>query len=197
MIVPRHFQAPASVAATLLTSGNAVASCPRSLHSFPAFTVGSATAWLAERAGFKHVVSADGDAVALARLVATTLTPPDGPLFVPAGQGQSIELAVSMRRLGFRVIRRVAYQAVGVEILPDAATSGLQDGNLMAALFYSAQTSRHFVRLVTAAGLDKFVGNVEAVSISERAAMALRSLPWRRIRVAKMPNQDAMLVLLR
>jgi len=65
-----------------------------------------------------------------------------------------------------------------------------------AAMFFSGETSRHFVRLLRSAGLIDTVQDVEAVSISERAAMALGSLPWRRIRVAAKPNQDAMLALL-
>jgi len=63
-------------------------------------------------------------------------------------------------------------------------------------MFFSGETSRHFVRLLRAAGLVEAVRNVEAVSISERAAVALRPLPWRRISVAAKPNQDAMLALL-
>jgi uroporphyrinogen-III synthase len=63
-------------------------------------------------------------------------------------------------------------------------------------MFFSGDTSRHFVHLLSAAGLVDAVANVEAVSISERAAVALRTLHWRRIRIAARPNQDAMLALL-
>lgn len=188
---------PTKVAATLLTSGNAVASCPKSLYSLPVFAVGAATAALAQGVGFRHVVSADGDATALVSLVASTLVPGDGPLFLPAGRGQGASLAAAMRRLGFRVLRRVAYEAKGVETLPQQAVTALRNGSVDIAMFYSAETSRQFVRLILAARLENSVRDVEAVSISEQAAMALRSLPWRRIRVAAKPNQDAMLVLLR
>jgi uroporphyrinogen-III synthase len=63
-------------------------------------------------------------------------------------------------------------------------------------MFFSGETSRHFVRLLRAAHLVAAIRDAEAVSISERAAVALRPLPWRRIHVAAMPNQDAMLALL-
>jgi len=63
-------------------------------------------------------------------------------------------------------------------------------------MFFSGETSRHFVRLIEAAGLIDSVRDVDAVSISEAAAVPLRSLPWRCIGVAAKPNQDAMLVLL-
>jgi len=63
-------------------------------------------------------------------------------------------------------------------------------------MFFSGETSRHFVRLLRAAALADAIRDVDAVSISERAAVPLRPLPWRRISVAAKPNQDAMLVLL-
>lgn len=188
---------PTKVAATLLTSGNAVAGCPKSLYVLPVFAVGAATAALAQRVGFRHVFSADGDSTALASLVASKLVPEDGPLFLPTGRGQGVSLAAAMRRLGFRVIRRVAYQAKAVKTLPQQAVTALRTGSVDIAMFYSGETSRQFVRLILAARLENSVRDVEAVSISEQAAMALRPLPWRRIRVAAKPNQDSMLVLLR
>jgi uroporphyrinogen-III synthase len=195
-IIARDLHAPGHVAATLLTSRNAVAACPPSLHDRPVFAVGTATAAQATEAGFRRVFNADGDATALASLVADTLSPADGSLFLPTGQGQGAELTESLRRHGFHVIRRVAYQAAGVPALPDSAATHLRQGDLAAVMFFSGETSRHFVRLLRAAALADAVQDVEAVSISERAAVPLRHLPWRRISVAAKPNQDAMLVLL-
>jgi uroporphyrinogen-III synthase len=195
-IIHRNVRPPDQLAATLLTSRNAVQACPPSLHDHPVFAVGAATAAQAKKTGFSRVFSADGDATALATLVANTLAPQDGTLFLPTAQRQGGELAASLRQRGFRVLRRVAYEAVSVETLPQAAAGALRQGELAAAMFFSGETSRHFVRLLRAAELGEAVRDVEAVSISERAAVALRSLPWRRICVAAKPNQDAMLALL-
>jgi uroporphyrinogen-III synthase len=184
------------VAAILLTSRNAVSACDRSLHDRPVFAVGTATATNAKEAGFSQVFDAEGDAAALADLVAATLTPADGTLLLPTGKGQGGDLAALLRRRGFRVARRVAYHASGVPMLPDAAAAPLRHGQLAVAMFFSAETARHFVHLLEAAQMTEAVRDVEAVSISERAAMPLRPLPWRRIRVAAKPNQDAMLGLL-
>jgi uroporphyrinogen-III synthase len=195
-IIAREVRAPDHVAAILMTSRNVVSLCPASLRDCPVFAVGSATATLATEAGFSHVLDANGDAGALANLVAGALSPADGSLFLPAGQGQGTVLATSLRRLGFHVVRRVAYQAAGVPVMPEAAATHLRQGDLAAAMFFSGETSRHFVRLLRAAKLAGVVHDIEAVSISERAAVPLRALRWRRISVAAKPNQDAMLVLL-
>jgi uroporphyrinogen-III synthase len=195
-IVAREVRAPYGVAATLLTSQNAVAACPSFLHDSPVFAVGTATANRAAASGFKRVFNAHGDADTLAGLVADTLSPADGSLFLPTGQGQGTDLATLLRQRGYHVVRRVAYQAVGVPMLPEPAATCLRQHQLAAAMFFSANTACHFVHLLRAAALSDSVRDVEAVSISERAAVALRPLPWRRISVAAKPNQDAMLVLL-
>ena len=187
---------PNHVAATILTSRNAVPACASFLHDRPVFAVGTATAAGATQAGFSRVFNVDGDAGALACLIADTLSPKDGSLFLPIGQGQGADLAASLRQRGFTILRRVAYRAVSVPVLPEAAATHLRQHGMAAAMFFSGETSRHFVHLLQAAGLADAVRDVEAVSISQRAAMALRVLPWRRIRVAAKPNQDAMLVLL-
>jgi uroporphyrinogen-III synthase len=187
---------PDHLAATVLTSRNAVPACPPSMHDRPVFAVGNATAALASEGGFSRVFSADADAMALANLIADTLSPSEGTLFLPTAQGQGSELAASLRQRGFRVLRRVAYKAASVDSLPQAAALCLRQGQVEAAMFFSGETSRHFVRLLRAAELVDAVRGLEAVSISERAAMALRPLPWRRLSVAAKPNQDAMLALL-
>jgi uroporphyrinogen-III synthase len=195
--VEGDYHLPDRISATLVTSRNAVPACPRSLHRQPVFAVGSATAACAIAAGFTRVIDADGDAAALATLVAASLSPNDGTLFFPTARGQGFALTNSLRKHGFRVIRRVAYQAAPVPVLPDVAVSDLQHDQLTAALFFSTETARHFVRLVLESGLGEAVNNVEAVSISERSAMALKKLNWARVSVAVKPNQEAMLALLK
>lgn len=188
---------PGQFAATVLTSRNAVPACPAACLDRPAFTVGSATAARAREAGFTRVIDADADAAALPGVIAATLGRERQRLFLPTGLGQGTDLAKALRDQGFRVLRRVAYRAAPVAALPEAALRHLQNRNIQIALFFSGETARAFVRLILAAGLTETVADIEAVSISERSAMALRGLPWRRISVAARPNQDAMLVLLK
>lgn len=147
-------------------------------------------------AGFKHVRTARGDAVALAGLVSEMLFPEDGSLFLPTARGQGMDLAGVLRQKGFRVVRHVVYHSVAVPALPVEAEAHLRHRQVEAAMFFSTEAARHFVHLVRAAKLNDAVHDVEAVSISERPTMALRQLNWRRISVAASPNQDAMLALL-
>jgi uroporphyrinogen-III synthase len=186
-----------TIAAVVLTSRHAIAACPSTLHAHPAFAVGPATATRAAAAGFRNVVNADGDADAVVERICTHLQPATGSIFLPTTTGQGERLATRLRSLGFRVIRRVAYRVLPKPALPEIVTENLRSARIASALFFSAESARHFVRLIIAADLVDTVGNVEAVSISQRPVVALERLPWRRISVASKPNQDAMLALLK
>ena len=183
--------------AILVTSGNAIPSLPASHRHLPLFAVGEATAARARAAGFTQVNSADGDANALAALVARSCDRHAGPLLLASGRGQGEGLAADLRTRGFRVLRRVVYAAAPTSSLPDAARHAFASGGLAAALFFSAETARQCVRLLQAARLHEAVRPVDALAIGQAAAVALQALPWRRICVAARPNQDAMLALLR
>ena len=184
------------IAATLLTSSNAIAGCPPQCVELPAFAVGDATAARARAAGFTNVRSAGGDAVALADLVVATLRYDAGSLLLPTGHSLGADLARDLRSRGFRVVRRTVYRIGRPAALPAVIPRHLLRRDARGALFFSAETARHFVNLIQSAGLDDAVNSVAAISISERAGVALRALPWRRISVASRPNQDAMLALL-
>lgn len=198
-IVPAAAKLPAAdgLAAILVTSGNALAAFSPAYFASLMLTVGDATAAKARQAGFTRVVSADGDATDLAGLVSRQVQPAAGPLLLASGQGQGHALAATLRQAGYRVIRRVAYRAARVPDLPQPVTAALAAGQVRAAMFFSAETARHFVRLIRRARLGEALRHSDAVAIGRAAGVALTALPWRRISVAAKPNQDEMLALLR
>ena len=188
---------PDRIAALLLTSGGAIGSMPATYHPVTAFTVGDATARRARAAGFATVFSADGDAAALAALVRTRLDPTTGTVLLASGRGQGMPLATDLRASGYRVTRRVVYEAAPVPRLPPGVASALLDDNMDTVMFFSAETARRFLRLVRAAGLMETLRDREAITIGHQAGMALEGSPWSRVRVAGKPTQDEMLALLR
>jgi uroporphyrinogen-III synthase len=188
---------PAKIAAVLLASGSAIDPLPRTYSRIPILTVGDATAARARQAGFTNVLSAGGDAPALAALVRDRLDPLGGTLLLAAGQRQSLALAAKLRASGFRVARRVVYAAEPAGQLPAAAKAALLDANVRTVLFFSAETARCFMRLVREADLIDSLHNREALTIGTAAAVALEAPHWARVRVAGRPTQDEMLALLR
>lgn len=195
--LPTPLPSSGQVQAILVTSRNAIQALPASHRHLPLFAVGDATAQRARSAGFDRVASADGDAAALADLVARTVIAHAGPLLLATGRLQGNPLAADLRRRGFAVVRRVVYAAEPVPALPAAAGAALSAGTVRAAMFFSAETARTCVHLLQGAALHEAVRTVDALAIGRPAAVALEALPWRRVRVAARPGQDAMLALLR
>jgi uroporphyrinogen-III synthase len=187
---------PQDAAAVLITSGNAVVSLPTWARARPLFAVGDATAERAHAEGFTHVLSANGDASDLAALVHRTLPPQLGQLLLLTGKGQGAALTDLLHAQQRDVAVREVYEAVAVPTLPARAAAALQDADLRAAMLFSAETARQFVRLVTAAGLEASTQNTDACAISQATGVALEALRWRRIRIASRPNQEEMLALL-
>lgn len=188
---------PGGLRAILATSGNAIAAIPPRWRGLPLLAVGDATARRARAAGFATVESADGDADALASLVASRLSPSGPPLLLASGAGQGEALAEALRAQGFDVIRREVYAARPVDGLPEAARRALDGLCLRAAMFFSAETARVFASLIGTAARAQRAEGVEALAIGPPAGVALSGLPWRTIRIAARPTQDEMLALLR
>jgi uroporphyrinogen-III synthase len=196
-VLPCRIPPAESLQAIVTASGNAIPALPPSYHRLPLLAVGETTASRARAAGFSRVSSADGDARALAALAERTCDIQGAPLLLATGRNQGEALATDLRVRGFRVVRRAVYAALPVPVLPEAARQALAAGGVGTALFFSAETARHFVLLVRRARLQEAPRTIEALAIGQPAAVALKVLPWRRIRVAARPTQDAMLALLR
>ena len=180
----------------LVTSSNALPALGSDFFDIPLWAVGHATAQRASRAGFRTVASADGDATALARLITEHIRPEQGRLLLVSGRGQGMPLAAMLRTLGFRITRRVAYDTQPTQILPDAAARALRAGSVGHALFFSPETARVFHGLAQRLDFGPLLTRCDALAISQRTAVALRGLPWRRISVAAAPDQDSLLALL-
>ena len=180
----------------LVTSSNALPALGTDFLDIPLWAVGRATAQRASQAGFRTVASADGDATALARLITEHIHPAKGRLLLASGRGQGMPLAAMLRTLGFRITRRVAYDTQPTQILPDAAARALRAGSVSHALFFSPETAHVFHRLAQRLDFGPLLTRCDALAISQRTAVALRGLPWRRINVAAAPDQDSLLALL-
>ena len=195
--LPATLPASDRLQAVLIASGNALAGLPTAYRALPLLAVGDASAARARTAGFTEVLSADGDADALAMLACAHCDPAGLPLLLAVGRGRSLMLAAALRARGFRVMRRATYAATPVRALPEPAAAALREKGLRAALFFSAETARQFARLLIRGGLREAVREIDACAIGQPAATAIDTLPWRRVLRAAKPTQDAMLALLR
>jgi uroporphyrinogen-III synthase len=184
-----------AVKALLFTSANGVRAfaAKSERRDLEIYAVGDRTAAAARQAGFLQVASADGDVAALARLVETDRKPEDGALLHVSGAVRAGNLAETLGAKGFTVQHAALYEAVPATALNDAATAAIDEGGLDGVLLFSPRTAKHFVELVTAAGLSDNAGKLHAWCLSRAVAEALAPLGLAELHVAPEPTQASLL----
>jgi uroporphyrinogen-III synthase len=183
------------VQAILATSANGVRALSRRLvrRDLPVFAVGPKTARAATDAGFHRVKSADGDAEALAKAVASWTSPQQGQLVHASGVETEGKLAAALVACGFQVRTEFLYDVSAVVELPVIARDALSRGEVNGVLLFSPRSARIFAELISHAGLNDTASSLIGVCISRAAALNIASLNMHDVRVAKRPNQRSLL----
>jgi uroporphyrinogen-III synthase len=190
-------------AAVLVTSANAVRAVAAHrrkdrLLGVPVFAVGRRSAAAAREAGFADVVSADGDAGDLARLVAARASAQQSnhPLLWLAGEDRATDLAEALASRGIVVHTVVVYRAVAETALPLAVRGALAAGAIDGVLHYSRRSADAFEALAMAAGIDLKSLPTRHFCLSAQVAEPFRQIGVAALAVAPHPDEAALLALL-
>jgi uroporphyrinogen-III synthase len=188
-------------AAVLTTSANAaraVATHARigELRTVPLYTVGGRSAEAARAAGFTSVRSADGDANDLIGIVAQELAGAAAPLLYLAGEDRSVDLAAELGHHGLTVRTAVVYRAAAAERFPPAAEQAIAKGELDSVLHYSRRSADAFLRCADAASLRERALTLTHICLSIQVAAPLAKAGAKDVRVARRPDEDALLALI-
>ncbi len=185
--------------AVLMTSANAartIAAHPLrdKLLCLPLYAVGRQTARTAREIGFTQVISADGDAGDLARLVSGAVG--GGKLLYLAGNDRARDLPGELAAAGLRVDTAVIYRATAAKNLPRAAQEALQQGTLNGALHYSQRSVRILLDCVESAGLLAQFSPLRHYCLSPRVAEPLAAAGASDIQIAPRPDEAALIGLI-
>jgi uroporphyrinogen-III synthase len=203
--VPFHVDAGARYRGVIVTSANAlrvIAKHPlrQQLLGLPVFTVGDHTAQAASAIGFGEVVSADGDAVALRRLIVSRFgaraKAGAGPLLYLAAAETSRDLAGDLERLHIAVDRLTVYRTVAAGRVPAEIEAAFAANSIAAVLHYSRRSAEAFVAAVRASALEISALAVPQCCLSDAVAGPLRAAGAGRIAVAQQPREDALFAAL-
>lgn len=170
----------------------------------PLFAVGAATARAASECGFKTVISGDGDGVALARLVKTTLTPREDATPGSDVSRRLLYLAGRPREGGFE--NELADGAIELSVAEiyemqplhwerpvlRACLEPIPD----AVLLYSRETARIFFDLMDTHALAPLLGATRFICISEKVLDVVPATHRGRAVASATPSEHAMLQLL-
>lgn len=194
--------APTSAIAILMTSGNAARAAAAhpalgAIRRLPVLAVGRQTAEAARAAGFADVISAEGDAAALAALAAQRFGSRAATLLYLAGNDRARNLAADLAPGGIAIETVVIYRARAVQSLPAAARAALAAGTIAGVLHYSARTAAIFLQCAARDGLTETARGLAHYCLSRRVAQTLRDAQFEHVLVAARPDEAAMLDLLK
>jgi Uroporphyrinogen-III synthase len=196
-----HEDINARYSAVIVTSANALRGIEPHLKGhrmleLPLFAVGEHTAAAARRAGFTHVVSANGDAANLRDLVLASLRAKElkkaSTLLYLAGAEIARDLASELEESGFRVVTQTTYKMIAVKSLPPEACDAFAANQVEAVLHYSQPSARAFLDAARAAGVEISALAIPQCCISAAVASVLRDAGATQVVVAATPDENAL-----
>jgi uroporphyrinogen-III synthase len=196
-----HEDMNARYSAVIVTSANALRGIEPHLKGhrmleLPLFAVGEHTAAAARRAGFTHVVSANGDAANLRDLVLASLKAKElkkaSTLLYLAGAEIARDLASELEENGFRVVTQTTYRMIAVKSLPREACDAFAANQVEAVLHYSQRSARAFLDAARAAGVEISALAIPQCCISAAVASVVRDAGATQVVVAATPDENAL-----
>ena len=196
-----HEDMNARYSAVIVTSANALRGIEPHLKGhrmleLPLFAVGEHTAAAARRAGFTHVVSANGDAANLRDLVLASLKAKElkkaSTLLYLAGAEFARDLASELEESGFRVVTQTTYKMIAVKSLPRETCDAFAANQVEAVLHYSQRSARAFLDAARAAGVEISALAIPQCCISAAVASVVRDAGATQVVVAATPDENAL-----
>jgi uroporphyrinogen-III synthase len=196
-----HEDMNARYSAVIVTSANALRGIEPHLKGhrmleLPLFAVGEQTAAAARRAGFTHVVSANGDAANMRDLVFASLRAKElkkaSTLLYLAGAEIARDLASELEESGFRVVTQTTYRMIAVKSLPRETCDAFAANQVEAVLHYSQRSARAFLDAARAAGVEISALAIPQCCISAAVASVVRDAGATQVVVAATPDENAL-----
>jgi uroporphyrinogen-III synthase len=158
--------------------------------------VGEHTATAAHRAGFTHVISANGDAAGLrdcvlASVKAKALKKASTLLYL-AGADMAHDLASELGEHGFRVVTQTTYKMSPVSSLPPEVCDAFAANRVEAVLHFSRRSARAFLDAARAGGVEISALSIPQCCISASVASVLRDAGATQVMVAASPDENAL-----
>jgi uroporphyrinogen-III synthase len=195
----------AGYGAVIVTSANALrAIAPQAaltrLKELPLFAVGEHTAEAARDLGFRSIIAADGDAVALRDLIAASARAKTlkkaATLLYLAGADLARDLAGELGERGFNVVTQTTYRMAPIPALPREVCDAFATNAIEAVLHYSRRSVRAFLDAARAGGVEISALAVPQCCLSEAIASVVRDAGATQVMVARTSDEKALFEVL-
>ena len=192
------FPPAAPVDAVVVSSANALRvlqpAVLESIRLLPVFTVGVATARMAQTLGL-DAISGPGTAEQLPATIARRFASPARLLYL-AGEPRKPVLEQSLAASGYTLIVHLCYRMESATSLTSAARAALEDGAVDAVLHFSQESAKRFSTLVVAAGCADAARPIRHICMSADVVAGLKALNPGITQCAERPTEEALLRLL-
>ncbi|MBL4907170.1 MAG: uroporphyrinogen-III synthase [Sneathiella sp.] len=183
------------VQAFIVTSANGIEGLIKRTgnRDLPLYAVGEKTAEAAKEAGFKNVLSADGDVDTLTALITKSAVKSDGDLLHVGGARLAGDLKVKLEHSGFSYRREILYDAVDETDFQKDAIRALEDETLDGVVLFSPHTAKIFATIIEHKGLSPHLKGVTAWCLSNNVAVEIADLPFKESFIAPSPTEASLL----
>lgn len=182
--------------AIILTSRNGARSLEKHVldKETPVYCIGDRTALEARRIGFKNTFTAKGGAEALETLILKKCEDKKGLIVHYSGKVVQGDLIGNLDKKGYIAKRVLSYKANKLK-LSDTLIKALISRKIDGGAFYSARTGTTFSEQVIEQGLEEYIKPLTAYVMSDNIAEAIKSLPWKEIKISLMPFEGSLINL--
>lgn len=186
----------------LLTSINALRTLKESgvALSRPLFVVGKRLAESAKDLGVQHVIYCGKTAKEMEEYVQAHIDKEKSSFLYLSPQEPSEDIVGSLKEKGYTIASQVVYRTEAVEVLPTAILEQIGQGNLCGIVFFSIKTAKVFLALLEQYQQCYSAKSLNLFCFSENIAQVFHQYgkeKFQKIRVAKQPNRESMLALIR
>lgn len=166
------------------------------LLKLPLYAVGKHTAEAARAAGFRNVVTADGDAPALRETILAGMRAKmfkkSAPLLYLAGADLARDLSGELAAHGIEVVTKTTYRMTPVLNFPAGIRDALAAGRIEAVLHYSRRSAQAFFAATRTAGIEITALAIVQCCLSDAVAAEAREAGAARVAVARKPDESAL-----
>lgn len=198
-IQPVDFEVPDPAAYDVLvfTSAHAVSAYAGNVRicSQRVYTVGSATAERALQKGFADVRTPTGKAADVPDFIEQHEQKNVRILYLH-GRDISYPLEDAMRERGFSMDSAVVYEALKSSTIGKDCIRAMRSGEKGIVMLFSKRTAEAFVDAVCAEKLEKALGHIKVLCISDSVVKYVQAYSWDGVYVSENPDAPSMLDLL-
>lgn len=162
----------------------------------PAFCVGSKTQKAALELGLKKTHTASGGGVALTKLMSKMKLSGQTMLYLSTSD-KSFDMAEALEPHGVKTKTIDIYRAVTITPLQEDLAKAVSEISNAYIFVYSALSSKHLYNILHQSNLLGSLDNCTLVGISKQAIKPLEKIEWHKILIAKKPEEEEMIALIK